>query len=106
MRLAEVWVDNEYPGEELGLVDRRLQLVSWLSSPATLAGRISARRLPACWRLASSSGLTMLRLTMRLALGTMLGTPRAVRLRLRARAHKSSWLITPPGLLCRRVDLG
>ena len=64
VRLAEVWVDNEYPGEELGLVDRRLQLVSWLSSPATLAGRISARRLPACWRLASSSGLTMLRLTM------------------------------------------
>ena len=50
--------------------------------------------------------LAMLRLTMRLALGTMLGTPRAVRLRLRARADKSSWLITPPGLLCRRVDLG
>ena len=50
--------------------------------------------------------LTMLRLTMRLALGTILGKLRAVRLRLRARADASSWLVTLPGLPCRRVELG
>ena len=60
MRLAEVWVDNEHAGEELGLVDRRLQLVSWLSSPATLAGEPQLAGFPACWRLASSSRLNWL----------------------------------------------
>ena len=43
MRLAEVGVDNEHPVEERGLVDRRLQLVSWLANQlAWLANQLAS----------------------------------------------------------------